>query len=163
MGKYDTALLRLKLTTGIRTQEASLLVESDLRQTFGPVFWGFYKGNNKVRKSALSTRAIQGIVSSYAISSRGHLVIFTPHGLRISYVRILFLASMDPGVIKQNMGHESVQATFDYIGTIDASDRQPPNAVFFDVASYLREAPPTLSFPGKFASSPPLPNSDCGK
>jgi integrase/recombinase XerD len=115
--------------------------------TFGPVFRGFYKGYKKVRKGALSTRAIQDIVSSYAVSIGGHLVALTPHGLRRSYARILFLAGMDPGKIKQNMGHENIQTTFDYIGTLDASDRRPPNAVFFDVASYLREAPPTLSFP----------------
>jgi len=51
---------------------------------------------------------------------------------------------MDPGKIKQNMGHENIQTTFIYIGNLDASDRRPPNALEFDVASYLREAPPRL-------------------
>jgi integrase/recombinase XerD len=117
--------------------------------TFGPVFRGFYKGYKKVRKGPLSTRAIQDIVSSYAVSIGGRLVTLTPHGLRRSYARILFLAGMDPGKIKQNMGHENIQTTFDYIGTLDASDRRPPNAVFFDVASYLRESPQRLNFPEK--------------
>jgi hypothetical protein len=56
---------------------------------------------------------------------------------------------MDPGKIQQNMGPENIQTTFEYIGTLDASDRRSPNALFFDVDSYLREAPPRLSFPGK--------------
>ena len=47
------------------------------------------------------------------------------------------------------MGYENIQTTFDYIGTLDASDRRLPNAVSFDVASYLRKSPPTLSFPEK--------------
>jgi integrase/recombinase XerD len=117
--------------------------------TFGPVFRGFYKGYKKVRKGALSTRAIQDIVSSYTIVSDGQLITLTPHGLRRTYARILYLAGMDPGKIQQNMGHENIQTTFDYIGTLDASDRRPPNAVFFDVASYLREAPQRLNFPEK--------------
>jgi integrase/recombinase XerD len=115
--------------------------------TSGPVFRGFYKGYKKLRKNALSTRAIQDIVSSYAVSIGGQLVTLTPHSLRRSYARILYLAGMDPGKIQQNMGHQNIQTTFEYIGTLDASDRRPPNALFFDVANYLREAPPRLSFP----------------
>jgi hypothetical protein len=45
---------------------------------------------------------------------------------------------MDPGKIQQNMGHDNIQTTFGYIGTLDASDRRPPNAFSFDVAGYLR-------------------------
>lgn len=186
VGKRDTALLGLMLTTGIRAQEASSLVVADLRETFGgelslhirhgkgnkerlipygemdwilmvvedwlltagitsgPVFRGFYKGYKKVRKNALSTRAIQDIVGIYSIVVDGKIIVLTPHALRRSYARILFLAGMDPGKIKQNMGHENIQTTFDYIGTLDASDRRPPNAVFFDVTSYLRESPLTV-------------------
>jgi integrase len=117
--------------------------------SFGPVFRGFYKGYRKVRKNALSTRAIQDIVGIYSIVVDEKIIVLTPHSLRRSYARILFQAGMDPGKIKQNMGHENIQTTFDYIGTLDASDRRPPNALFFDVGSYLREEPPTLSFPEK--------------
>jgi integrase len=48
---------------------------------------------------------------------------------------------MDPGKIQQNMGHENIQTTFDYIGTLDASDRRPPKALYFDVADFLQEFP----------------------
>ena len=105
---------------------------------YGPVFRGFYKGYKKVRKGALSTRAIQDIVTSYTIVADGDLITLTPHGLRRSYARILYLAGMDPGKIKQNMGHENIQTTFEYIGVLDASDRRPPNVFNFDVAGYLR-------------------------
>jgi integrase len=73
--------------------------------TFGPVFRGFHKSHKKVRKEALSTRSIQDIVSSYAISIGGDLVTLTPHAIRKSYASILFLAGKDPGKIQQNMGH----------------------------------------------------------
>jgi site-specific recombinase XerD len=109
--------------------------------TYGPVFRGFYKGYKKVRKGALSTRAIQDIVSSYTIVSDGQLITLTPHGLRRSYARILYLAGMDPAKIQQNMGHENLQTTIKYIGTLDASDRRPPKALYFDVANFLQEFP----------------------
>ena len=184
VGKRDTALLGLMLTTGIRAQEASSLVVEDLKQTFGgelslhirhgkgdkerlvpygemdwillvmddwlsaagisfgPVYRGFYKGFKKVRKTALSTRAIQDIVGYYSIVVDGKIIVLTPHSLRRSYARILYLAGMDPGKIQQNMGHENIQTTFGYIGTLDASDRRPPNALFFDVESFLGDSPP---------------------
>ena len=44
---------------------------------------------------------------------------------------------MDPGKIQQNMGHENIQTTFDYIETLDASDRRPPNVLHFDLDGYL--------------------------
>jgi hypothetical protein len=56
---------------------------------------------------------------------------------------------IEPGKTKQNMEHKCARTTFDDIGTPDAYDRQLPNAVFIDVASYLREALPTLSYPEK--------------
>ena len=56
---------------------------------------------------------------------------------------------MDPAKIQQNMGHENLQTTIEYIGTLDASDRRPPNALYFDVTGFLREAPPELDFPEK--------------
>ena len=115
--------------------------------TYGPVFRGFYKGYKKVRKGALSTRAIQDIVTSYTIVADGDLITLTPHGLRRSYARILYLAGMDPGKIKQNMGHENIQTTFEYIGVLDASDRRPPNVFNFDVAGYLRGPSPTQDSP----------------
>ncbi|MCB2209893.1 tyrosine-type recombinase/integrase [bacterium] len=108
--------------------------------TFGPVFRGFYKGYKKIRKTALSTRAIQDIVSSYTVVSGDQLITLTPHGLRRSYARILYLAGMDPGKIQQNMGHENIQTTFDYIGVLDASDRRPPDAFFFDLTSYIQSS-----------------------
>jgi hypothetical protein len=70
--------------------------------TYGSAFRGFYKGY--IRKGALSTRAIQDIVSSYAVNIGGHLITLTPHGQRRSYARILFLAGMDPGKIKHEHG-----------------------------------------------------------
>lgn len=117
--------------------------------TFGSVFRGFYKGCKKVRKSPLTTRSILNIVNSYSTVIDGKLVVLTPHGLRRSYARILYLAGMDPAKIQQNMGHENLQTTIEYIDTLDASDRRPPNARYFDVTGFLREAPPELDFPDK--------------
>lgn len=53
----------------------------------------------------------------------GHLVTLAPQGLRRSYARILYQAGIDPGKIQQNMGRENIQTTFDYIGVLNASDR----------------------------------------
>ncbi len=68
---------------------------------------------------------------------RGHLTPITPHDLRRTYARMMYQAGMDLVKIQQNMGHEDSKTTLGYIGTLDASDRRPPNVLHFDIGKYL--------------------------
>ena len=49
----------------------------------------------------------------------------TPHDLRRSYARNLFLAGISVEVIRQNLGHVDVKTTQAYIGVLDGSTRAP--------------------------------------
>ncbi len=60
------------------------------------------------------------------------------------------------------MEHKTSRPPFDYVGVLGSSDRCPPDAVFFDVASYLRESPANAEFPEKQAAFL-LPYSGYGK
>lgn len=108
----------------------------DVQVTSGPVFRGFYKGYQKVRKNHLTVRAIEDIVSSYPVMVYGSLTALTPHDLRRTYARMMYQAGMDLVKIQQNMGHEDSKTTLGYIGTLDASDRRPPNVLHFDLSEY---------------------------
>jgi site-specific recombinase XerC len=92
----------------------------------GPVFRGFYKGYKRVRDTRISKRAVNLIMNRYPISIDGHLRTVNPHDLRRSYARNAYLNGMDLERIRQNLGHASLQTTQIYIGTLDASQRQPP-------------------------------------
>ncbi len=102
----------------------------------GPVFRGFYRGYAKVRKNNLTVRAIENIVGDYPVMIRGNLTSITPHDLRRTYARMMYQAGMDLVKIQQNMGHEDSKTTLGYIGTLDASDRRPPNVLHFDFGGY---------------------------
>jgi site-specific recombinase XerD len=104
--------------------------------TAGPVFRGFYKGYKKVRKTSLTVRAIEDIVGNYPMLIGGTLTSIAPHDLRRTYARMMYQAGMDLVKIQQNMGHEDSKTTLGYIGTLDASDRRPPNVLYFDFSEY---------------------------
>lgn len=91
----------------------------------GPVFRGLRKGDN-VRKTALNERSVQKILARYPVWIDGQPVIVRPHDCRRTYARWLYDAGVKIDAIRQNMGHESIQMTFRYIGSPDVEDRLPP-------------------------------------
>jgi len=102
--------------------------------TSGPVFRGLYKGGRTVRKTAITTVAIEHILARYPVSIGGELTTITPHDLRRTYAKLAYLAGMDTLAIKDNLGHSDVKTTLRYIGTMDSTARQPGALVAFDVA-----------------------------
>ena len=96
-------------------------------QTYsGAVFRGFYKGYKKVRKTRITTRAINQILNRYPIMIDGDLREVKPHDLRRTYARNAYEAGMDMERIRQNLGHAGLQTTQTYIGTLTAEQRRPP-------------------------------------
>ena len=61
----------------------------------------------------------------YRIWIGGELRAVTPHDLRRSNARNLFLAGIPVEVIRQNLGHVDVKTTQAYIGVLDGSTRAP--------------------------------------
>lgn len=92
----------------------------------GAVFRGLYKGGERVRPGAISTRAINQIMHHYPIMIGGVQRVVQPHDLRRTYARAAYLAGMDYERLRQNLGHASLQTTQQYVGTLDAADRRPP-------------------------------------
>ncbi len=92
------------------------------------VFRGLRKGDH-VRKTPLNERTIQKILARYPIVIDGKRTVVQPHDCRRTYARWLFDAGVKVDAIRQNMGHESVEMTFHYIGQPHTADRLPP-AVF---------------------------------
>jgi hypothetical protein len=68
---------------------------------------------------------IQSSHTQLIISIDGIPTSVTPHDLRRSYARNLFLAGIPTEVIRQNLGHADVKTTQDYIGVLDGSTRAP--------------------------------------
>ena len=89
------------------------------------VFRGLRKGE-RVRKTALNERTIQKILARYPIEIDGRVVAVRPHDCRRTYARWLYEAGVKVDAIRQNMGHESVEMTFHYIGQPGIADRLPP-------------------------------------
>jgi len=73
----------------------------------------------------MTTRNVQRMLKRYPISIDGTPMTVTPHDLRRSYARNLFLAGIPTEVIRQNLGHADVKTTQDYIGVLDGSTRAP--------------------------------------
>lgn len=103
----------------------------------GPVFRGFYKGNRKIRSTALTKRAINYLLDEYPITIDGHLHRVQPHDLRRTYARRLYEAGVDLNRIRQNLGHSDIKTTLGYIGELDAAQRRPP--AIFDPPHNLRQ------------------------
>lgn len=97
----------------------------------GPVFRGFYKGNQRLRPGRLSVRAVQYILADYPLVIDGQLRQVRPHDLRRTYARRLYEAGVDLVALQQNLGHASQQTTLGYIGTLDADRRRPPRIYRF--------------------------------
>lgn len=91
----------------------------------GPVFRGLRKGDH-VRKHALNERTIQKILARYPVWVDGRLTTVTPHDCRRTYARWMYDAGMKVDAIRLNMGHETIEMTFRYIGPPDVTDRLPP-------------------------------------
>jgi integrase len=89
------------------------------------VFRGLRKGDH-VRKTALNERTIQKILARYPIEVDSRSVVVRPHDCRRTYARWLYEAGVKVDAIRQNMGHESIEMTFHYIGRPDIADRLPP-------------------------------------
>ena len=99
----------------------------------GPVFVGMRKGDNfylgkKGQHVRLSERSLEYTLQNYPISIDGELRTVTPHDLRRTYARQLYLTGTDLTAIQQNMGHEGQDITLGYIGTLDAQQREPDDA-----------------------------------
>jgi integrase/recombinase XerD len=91
----------------------------------GPVFRGLRKGDT-VRKAALNERTVEKILARYPIIIDDRLRVVEPHDCRRTYARWLYDAGVKVDGIRQNLGHESIEMTFRYIGPPDLADRVPP-------------------------------------
>lgn len=99
----------------------------------GPVFVGLRKGDHfyldaNQQPQRLSERSLEYALEAYPISIEGELRMVTPHDLRRTYARQLYLAGTDLTAIQQNMGHENQETTLHYIGRLDADQRAPDDA-----------------------------------
>jgi len=99
----------------------------------GAVFVGMRKGDNfyltkEGKHVRLSERSLEYTLQNYPISIDGELRTVTPHDLRRTYARQLYLTGTDLTAIQQNMGHEGQDITLGYIGTLDAQQREPDDA-----------------------------------
>lgn len=99
----------------------------------GAVFVGMRKGDNfyltkEGKRVRLSERSLEYTLQSYPISIDGELRTATPHDLRRTYARQLYLTGTDLTAIQQNMGHEGQDITLGYIGTLDVRQREPDDA-----------------------------------
>ncbi len=92
----------------------------------GAVFRGIYKGEKRVRKSGIDARNVNRMLNGYPIDVHGTLRDVKPHDLRRTYARNAYERGMDMERIRQNLGHTTLQTTQGYIGSLDASQRRPP-------------------------------------
>ncbi len=91
----------------------------------GYVFRGLRKGDH-VRPTPLNERTVQKILARYPIEIRGVRRVVQPHDCRRTYARWLYDAGVKVDAIRQNMGHETIEMTFAYIGKPDVAGRLPP-------------------------------------
>lgn len=115
--------------------------------TSGAVFVGMRKGDNFFldqdgHPRRLSERSLEYTLQAYPISIDGELRAVTPHDLRRTYARQLYLIGTDLTAIQQNMGHDGQDTTLGYIGALDAGQRAPDDAYG---ATWLKPIWETLS------------------
>ena len=94
----------------------------------GPIFTRMRPGrgdmlNAQATDMPMTTRSVQRMLGRYPIWIDGQRRAVTPHDLRRSYARNLFLAEIAVEVIRQNLGPVDVKATQAYIGVLDGSTR----------------------------------------
>lgn len=92
----------------------------------GPVFRGLRKGD-KVRDTALNERTIQKLLAKYPIVIHRETIVVRPHDCRRTYARWLYDAGVKIDALRQNLGHDSTEMTFHYVGQPSVSDRLPPD------------------------------------
>jgi site-specific recombinase XerD len=83
---------------------------------------------------SLSVRAVQKMLESYPIAIDGKLTHVKPHDARRTYARRQYDAGLSVEAIQQNLGHKSRQTTIDYIGQLDAEQREAKNVYDFDLS-----------------------------
>ncbi|MEO1645748.1 MAG: tyrosine-type recombinase/integrase [Chloroflexota bacterium] len=108
----------------------------------GPVFTAMIDGRgDMIRQRSthqpMTTRSVQRALKRYPVAIDGIPQSVTPHDLRRSYARNLFVAGIPPEVIRQNLGHADVKTTQDYIGVLDGSTRAPVSV--YDASSILKK------------------------
>jgi len=109
---------------------------------WGPVFTRMAQGRGDMRHQhttdkPMTTRSIQRLLKRYPIAIAGVPTTVTPHDLRRSYARNLFIAGIPTEVIRQNLGHVDVKTTQDYIGVLDGATRAPVSV--YDATSILEK------------------------
>lgn len=97
----------------------------------GPVFRGFYKGGS-VRSVAMTPRTVQLIIEKYRITVAGVKLAITPHDLRRTYARNMYVSGMSIEAIRQNMGHSMSSTTMRYIGNLAGETRAPGSVFTFE-------------------------------
>ncbi|MEM6281997.1 MAG: tyrosine-type recombinase/integrase [Chloroflexota bacterium] len=120
--------------------------------SLGAVFVGMRKGDNfylnkEGHRVRLSERSLEYTLQGYPISVDGELRTVTPHDLRRTYARQLYLTGTDLTAIQQNMGHTGQDVTLGYIGTLDARQREPGDIYG---TTWLRSLWDTLAVPTDF-------------
>ncbi len=108
----------------------------------GPVFTAMIDGRgDMIRQRSthqpMTTRSVQRALKRYHIAIDGIPHSVTPHDLRRSYARNLFVAGIPPEIIRQNLGHADVKTTQDYIGILDGSTRAPVSV--YDASGILKK------------------------
>jgi integrase len=105
------------------------------RITGGPIFRGFFRGGQRVRKTTLTVVAIENIVASYPVVVNGETRPVKPHDLRRTNARLAWESGMQPVAIQQNLGPASLDTTLVYIGDLDTSHRQPGAFLTFNLGT----------------------------
>jgi integrase len=77
--------------------------------------------SGKLRNNSFSVRAFEERMKLYEVDG----LIVTPHDLRRTYAKQLYLNGMDIVAIKDNLGHASIETTLNYIGEMNADKRVP--------------------------------------
>jgi len=100
------------------------IIISGVGLSFGdaePVMRGLHSSGQYILQTKMSTRSVQKILFKY----RPNGIKVTPHDLRRTYARLMYMSGVDLERISQNMGHASIETTRGYIGTLSVSDRSP--------------------------------------
>jgi integrase len=77
--------------------------------------------SGKLRNDSFSVRAFEDRMNLYMVDD----LKITPHDLRRTYAKQLYMNGMDIVAIQNNLGHETIETTLNYIGTMDAEKRVP--------------------------------------
>ncbi|MGB7339251.1 MAG: site-specific integrase [Phototrophicaceae bacterium] len=72
--------------------------------------------HQRMTDKPMTTRSVLHTLNTLSSCNQWRTTCVTPHDLRRSYARNLFLAGIPIEVIRQNLGHVDVKTTQDYIG-----------------------------------------------